>query len=187
MSALICSECGKPLPQSKRPERRKGTRCRPCIAASVSRMPGVAEKKSQTQRKKFEDPQYLALHSARIKAGIRKSMERPERLEQMRERGRLVGTEHLGFRRFGPGSPERIAAAKKSAETKMAWCPHGYRADYRATLKILGDAAAAREVTLNQIRADIVRLSKGLVPLSDFVRVRDAARYLADQVAGQAA
>lgn len=185
MSAGNCSVCGRPFPPSKRPSRRKGTRCRPCIGASIATMPGVAERKSASMKQRFADPSHLEKHAARIKAGIHASMQNPERLEQMRQRGKELGKLKNGFNSYPPGHPDRIAAARKSAETKLAWCPPDYRADYRKLLGMGFSAAEARPMIINQIKADASRAAREMTGVSAFAKARGAMRYLAQ--AGEAA
>jgi hypothetical protein len=132
---------------------------------------------------RFEDPEYRKAHIERATAGTRRAMkENPAFAEMRRELGKACGLKGLGFNRHGPGTPERVAAGKNRSNTVLAWCPPEYRDEYMVFVRSkLMRAPEAQRLICLQIAADIKKHEAGLLPLSEFQKVRSAMRYLAQR------
>lgn len=171
-----CSDCSKPL--AKNP-RRKGTRCQPCTAKQMVKCPARGEKIREAMRAHWADDAFRNRQQELMRAGIKAAEARPEYRESKRAQGRRVGSLGRGQNRFPAGSPERKAAGRKNAETKLKWCPPGYRSEYQQLRDKIGNARDARAATLNMIQKDARMMARGLLGQREFMRVREALRYLA--------
>lgn len=155
---MNCSDCQRPLPHNP---RRKGTRCRRCFARHIARSEAKREACRRAMKERFEDPGYCALHLARTKDGLRKSMKDPEFVAMRREQGRRCGLLRSGQNRYGPGTPQRLAAGRSRRETVLGWCPVEYRAEYQRLIRSKQiRAPEARRMIEAMIVADLNRFLK---------------------------
>lgn len=155
MTALVCADCGVALNPNP---RRKGVRCRKCTARVLGASAERREKSRAAMLRHFADPMYHHAHCQRIGEGIRRALQDPERLADLRARGRRVGLMRLGASTFGPGTEPRVQAGRKRTATVMAWCPIEYRAEYRRLVSTkLVRAPEARRMVEDMIEADLRR------------------------------
>lgn len=163
--ALACSDCGVPL---KPNPRRKGTRCKPCSARAMATSAEKREKCRVAMKRHFAEPGFYQQHCQRIGQGIRAALKDPERLEDLRERGRRCGLLRLGMSRHGAGSEPRVRAGQRRSATVLAWCPIEYRDAYLHLVRSkLVRAPEARRIIEDQIAADLERYMRtGVLPQS---------------------
>lgn len=163
MTEQTCSDCGTALRPNN---RRKGTRCKRCAASAMARSPEKRAKCREAMLRHFVDPHFHAAHCARIGEGIRRSLQDPERLADLRERGRKCGLLRMGINTYGAGSEPRLAAGRRRHDTVMAWCPIEYRAEYRRLVSTkLIRAPEARRMIEEMVAADLAKaLSTGVLP-----------------------
>lgn len=122
------------------------------------------------------DPDYKAKHSAKIRrhyqihperrAEIAKSVSRyanrPEVRKARSERAKAIGLQAMGNAAQPAGSEPRRRAGINCSNTKLAWCPHDLRDEYRHLLRNKGfSAEEAREVILATDRARLERIHGG--------------------------
>jgi predicted RNA-binding Zn-ribbon protein involved in translation (DUF1610 family) len=176
-----CSQCGTLIAHNP---QRKGTRCRLCCIVELAKSPDKRAKCSAAMRAKLADPVYRAKQTAAITAGIRNAIAtRPELADAKREHGRRLAASRSGLNAIPAGSPARIRAAAKAAETKLAWCPDAYRAAYRNLMQKGGYAASeVRAIIEDQIVRDATKAVAATAALSAFERqmaaVRNGARLV---------
>lgn len=160
---LTCTDCGVALKPNK---RRKGTRCKLCCARALGKSEDRREKCRAAMKRLFARPGYYENHCDRTARGIRAALQCPDRMADLRERGRRCGKLRLGQTRHGPGSPSRVAAGRRRSETVLAWCPMEYRDDYRRLKEVdLISAPEARRMIEAQIARDLERYAAtGVLP-----------------------
>ncbi|WOF43788.1 hypothetical protein KNJ79_02150 [Sphingopyxis indica] len=158
-----CADCGVPR-FSKKP--KKSPYCRRCVGRHTSRLPERRAKASAAMKAHLSDPTVRAHHFARANAGLREAMKDPAFVEKRRELGRRTGLLKRGMSKHPAGSPLRISNGKKSAATKLAWCPPEYRDEYKRLIKRQNiPAAEARRMIEAMIEADARRYhATGVLP-----------------------
>ncbi len=184
MTGLTCSDCPKALAPNP---RRKGSRCRPCLARHNARSPAKQEKCREKMKLRLADPVFAAVHRERTSEGRRRKLrEDPAFAAACRDTGQRLGRSGLGHDARPAGSESRLEAGRKRRETLIAWCPPSYRSLYRELKAKQGVRSAdARAMVLAQIAEDQNRLQRQVLPQAEFVRVREAARYLAAREQGR--
>lgn len=168
ITATHCAgpDCGKPLPHNP---RRITAFCKSCSARVNGARPERRAKASAAMKARMMDPAYRAAHLSRTTNGTRKRLATdPAFVEFRREQGRALGNRKLGMTHHGAGSALRAANGRKSSETKLAWCPIEYRAEYRRLIKSQNlKAAEARPIIEDMIAADARRYAAtGILPQS---------------------
>ncbi|KUO53179.1 MAG: hypothetical protein APF82_00905 [Sphingomonadales bacterium BRH_c42] len=179
--ALICSDCGTALAPSK---QRKGTRCKSCTARAMSRNPATRAKISAAMRKNWSDPDQRA---ARV-ASMTEANRRPDMIEHRRALGKALNNIGRFARPLPAGHPSRVQAGRTLTERRLAWCPPAYRPLYARLTEIDGfRAKEARAIVEDQIASDLAAMRKGSLSPSQFMAAREAARWIRERAAEEAA
>lgn len=173
-TALVptCADCGAPRFSTK---PKKTPYCRACVRAHNARSPSRRAKASASMKARLADPHVRAEHIERAAEGLRRRIrEDPAFAERRRAIGRRTGLLKRGMAQHPAGSPLRLANGRKSAATKLAWCPPEYRDEYRRLIKRQNiPAAEARPMIEDMIAADARRYAEtGVLPQS--ARIEEA-------------
>jgi hypothetical protein len=138
-----CSSCGAALAPNR---RRKGTRCKPCVARSHSSDPVILAKRSATIQALRRDPERRERWRLAVQAAWRRRLQDPG----AREQARLAG---MQLQR--PDNRAKGDAARRGA--RLPWCPAGYQDEYRRLQRKGFRAGEAKRILLAQIARDEVR------------------------------
>jgi hypothetical protein len=139
------------------PDARRSTRfCKACLCKQLARDPATRAKMVATMSPYYRDPALAHVRKERAAKATETKRADPEYMERLRAHGAALGASRKGKCCPPAGSPIRIAAARKTAERKLAWCPPAYRAEYTrlARNKHGMNAAEARRVIEAQIERD---------------------------------
>ena len=110
-----CKTCGKPLWKGN-----KYGHCKAHISPEAR-----ANMTAGLRRKMQSDPEYMQ----RVIALARANVARPEHRQKLTEAAKQSGAWRKALAATTPESYQ--LAATRAAETKLAWCPLEYRAEYR--------------------------------------------------------
>lgn len=125
------------------------THCRRCSIMRVQADPALEEKRRAAIAALFQDPDYVDAHRARLRKSMEAAQADPALVERRREHGRRQYREHLSrpeVRAKAHCPDARKRAARKTSETRLAWCPPERRDEYRhlITSKLIPAAEARR-------------------------------------------
>lgn len=143
------------------PKSRKAKRCRACQLATLLTDPAIAERRRAGQQAYFDRPGVRMAYRERIKAVTAATLLDPAKMERKREHGRRQARDILSrpdvvAKTCSPEVRKR-AGAKRTATTLRDIPPH-LRDEYRSLIRSkLLKAAEAKEMILNQYRAEIAR------------------------------
>lgn len=110
-----CKTCGKPLWKGN-----KYGHCKAHISPEAR-----ANMTAGLRRKMQSDPEYMQ----RVIALARANVARPDHRQKLTEAAKRSGAWRKALAATTPESYQ--LAATRAAETKLAWCPREYRAEYR--------------------------------------------------------
>jgi hypothetical protein len=152
-----CSDCSTAITNFA-----KSGRCRACNTARRNKDPEMTAKRMAGKRRAMSDPIKYARACQIARDNIRRAMADPEKRAKAVERGKVKAALHFNTPegRAWCNRPEvRARAAKSLSETRMAWCPPEYRAQYFELMRLrLCSAAEGRQFISDQIAKDRARL-----------------------------
>jgi hypothetical protein len=151
-----CADCGTSIC-----DQNKSGRCRPCNVQHMNADPETKAQRGETVRRKCKaDPLYRARKARVAIANKNAAMLDPEKRANM-----AASWKANLAKAFTPEALAKRAAIfpetmRRRSERQIAWCPVEYRDEYRRlVISKHIKASDARQIILDQIRADEAKLS----------------------------
>jgi hypothetical protein len=144
---LLCSDCGCALKPNR---KRKGTRCRSCLARHIAADPAIRARAIAAIREKMSDRTMLARRNRTLRRVMKQKMRSdPAYAERQREAARRLGKSGASARANPAGSEARIRAGRSVSKTRRRGIPAQYWDEYhRLVHRDHVPAAEARQLVI---------------------------------------